>query len=212
MLIVGPSQCGKTRFIYKCLRNLESLFPESVPKLVTWCYSARQPIYDTIEQELPFVHFHEGLPTNDMVTNLDDSINSRQHKIIILDDLMSELAASPQIEKLFTIYVHHNNLTTWITLQNVFVQGKAMRNISLNCNYMCLFHAKRDGSQIRTLSRQIYPQSPMAMVEAHEDATRQRYGYLLVDISAPGSIDDSLRMRTNIFPGEDLVFYKIKSR
>ena len=45
-------------------------------------------------------------------------------------------------------------------------------------------------------------------MEAYEDATSEMYGYLIVDFDPKSSRD--LRMRTNIFPGEETICY-IKS-
>lgn len=38
------------------------------------------------------------------------------------------------------------------------------------------------------------------MIEAYNDAVKRTYGYLLVDLKP--NTDDSLRLRTNIFPDE----------
>ena len=44
-----------------------------------------------------------------------------------------------------------------------------------------------------------------ALVEAYEDATSCKYGYLVIDSTANG--DDAYRLRNNIFPGEDPLVY-----
>ena len=41
----------------------------------------------------------------------------------------------------------------------------------------------------------------MALVESYKDATKQAYGYLVLDLTAHG--DNTYRMRSRIFPGED---------
>ena len=41
----------------------------------------------------------------------------------------------------------------------------------------------------------------MALVEAYKDATKQQYRYLIIDLTTNG--DNTYRMRSKIFPGED---------
>ena len=59
----------------------------------------------------------------------------------------------------------------------------------------------RDGQQIVSLGKQLYPGKGMVLIEAYKDATKQKYGYLIIDMTANG--DDTYRMRSKIFPGED---------
>ena len=48
----------------------------------------------------------------------------------------------------------------------------------------------RDGQQLD-------PGNEKALVEAYQDATKQQYGYLIIDLTANG--DDLYCMRSNIF-------------
>ena len=59
----------------------------------------------------------------------------------------------------------------------------------------------RDGQQILSLGKQLFPGNGMALVEAYKDATREKYGYLILDLTANG--DDTYRMRSQVFPGEN---------
>lgn len=63
----------------------------------------------------------------------------------------------------------------------------------------------RDASQISMLSRQLYPGCSGLLLEAYRDATKEPFGYLVVDTSPRG--EDKYRLRTNIFPGEALIVY-----
>lgn len=75
--------------------------------------------------------------------------------------------------------------------------------MSLNSNYMVLFRNPRDATQISVLGSQMFPGRQKFLRSAFEDATSRPYGYLLLDLKA--ATPDALRVRTNVFPGEQPV-------
>ena len=84
-----------------------------------------------------------------------------------------------------------------------------MRLISINTQYHLLMKTFRDTSSIATLARQMFgPHQYKYMLDAYLDATKQNFGYLLVDLK-PNSPDE-IRLRTHIFPGENTICYVIK--
>ena len=97
--------------------------------------------------------------------------------------------------RLSVIYISHN----------CFQQGKCARTIALNTQVLVLFRNFRDGLQIINLGRQLYPGKGAVLTKAYNDATKEPYGYLIVDMSV--DTDDEFRLRTKIFPGEDPVIY-----
>ncbi len=52
--------------------------------------------------------------------------------LIVLDDLMEECKDNPEIDKIFTKALHHMNLSVIFLSQNLFLQGRQTRTISLN--------------------------------------------------------------------------------
>ena len=85
-------------------------------------------------------------------------------------------------------------------VQNLFDKGKEHRTVSLNSQYITLFRNPRDRLQISILARQMYPGNQKFMTESYYDATKEPYGYLLVDLR-PETPDD-FRLRSKIFPNE----------
>ncbi|GFV77970.1 uncharacterized protein F54H12.2 [Trichonephila clavipes] len=63
---------------------------------------------------------------------------------------------------------------------------------------------RRDQSQFTHLGRQLYPRKVKSFQECYADATSKPYGYLLIDLKP--ETDESLRVRTGMFPG-DLFMY-----
>ena len=174
------------------------------PIKILYCYGVYQDLYDVMEKEIPIIEFHEGLPSQEDITEL-----SGRHSVVVLDDLMSQVVNNKDAELLFTQGAHHKKMTVIFISQNLFSQGKCARTIALNTHYLVLFRNFRDSSQIVHLGQQLYPQKHWhGFVEAYGDATRHAYGYLLIDMS-PHSYADS-RLRTRIFPGENTVVYAVK--
>lgn len=203
-ILAGPSNCGKSYFIKQVLQNAE-LVLSVMPENIVWCYSCWQPMYKDLMSRYSFIHFHEGLPAT-----LDDNVLLPVNKInlLILDDLMESVSCSDEIQKAFTKYVHHRNLSIMYIVQNLFSHGKQSRTISLNAKYMVLFKNPRDKLQIEILARQMYPRNAKFFLEAFNDATLKPYGYLLVDLNA--TTPEAYRLRTGLFPPDFPAVYTQK--
>jgi hypothetical protein len=186
MMVAGPSQCGKTRFIMDLLKQRFEII-KPAPTRIIYCYSVWQNNYDDIKDFVPSIEFHQGLPSI-------SKINSADNNMIILDDLMSECVENKDILQLFTVGSHHNNISAIFLTQNIFCKGKHSRTINLNSHYLILFRNPRDPSQVWHLGRQLYPRNIKFFEEAYNDAVSQPYGYLVVDLKQDTS--DDMRLRT----------------
>ena len=194
-ILAGPSGCGKTEFALKLIDNADIMLTH-IPETITWCYGE----YQSWMMRYPEIHFIEGLPEE-----LD--VDKRKVNLLIIDDLMHE--TNEFVSKLFTKGSHHRNLSVILLSQNIFHQNKHSRSISLNTHYMVIFKNIRDASQISTLSRQMFPSNSSYLRESYRDAVSRNYGYLLIDLKP--DVDDLLRLRTDIFPGEiHYVYHKKK--
>lgn len=196
--ISGTTGSGKTTLLYNILRHRNDVFTTPASKIV-YCYSEWQDIFDEMEKNLP-VEFIEGLPT---IGDLEDMTKDRKHIVLILDDLMHDVARSKHIEDVFTRGSHHKNLTLIYLTQNLYCQGKNARTQSLNTHYLLLLRNPRDVSQIATLGRQTGLGS--ALVEAYKDSTSKPYGYLLLDLSPHSR--ETFQMQTDIIPGQEPIVY-----
>ena len=186
MLVSGSSNSGKSTFVLKLLKN-SKLMINPLPSRVIWHYSQWQAGYESLDG----VEFKLGAPSQ-------SDIETYSNSILILDDLMSEL--STLSSDLFTKHSHHLKISVVYILQNLFVQSKNQRSISLNSGYITLFKNPRDFSQAVFLARQVAPYNSKSVLEAYLDATRSPYSYLMFDFVQ--NTPDPLRLRTQIFPGE----------
>lgn len=205
IMITGSTGSGKTKWVQKFLENIDSMYLYDPPKDVLYCYGVDQPLYDEI-RNIPHLNvtFNEGVPA---IEDILDYSESNVHKLIILDDLAHHVIKSQDMQLLFTQYCHHKNLSCIFIQQNLFQQGKYSKTIAMNCGYIVLFDNVRDKMQIMCLARQIFPNKSKQFLGVFRDATKTPYGYLVIDFSP--NIDDRMRLRTNIFPGETHYGYEI---
>ena len=201
ILIVGPTQSGKTMLTCKLIQQSKQMFSNAPVKTV-YCYSAYQELFSQMENQIKNISFHEGLPTNE---DIDTWSEKKEHMMLILDDLLTSAVNSVDIMNLFTVKCHHQNITVLFLMQNLFPPGKCIRTISLNASYIICLRNHRDKHQLSVLGRQILPGQLKYFMDAYELATKRKYGYLLIDLSP--HTDKSYLLRTNIFSGEDNIIY-----
>lgn len=201
-VIAGPSQAGKSVFVKNLLRNLDQMVNVKFGKII-YCYGEWQPGFQ--EPLGVNIEYQEGLPNKS-----DYSQDVHISKLLILDDLMLE-AGNSVISDMFVRGSHHNNLSVIFITQNLFYQGKGLREINLNSSYLILFKNPRDKQQIMFLARQVYPQDTRFLQEAYLDATSNAHGYLVIDLKQQTS--DDYRFKTCIFPfDQEHYFYVPRKR
>ena len=174
---------------------LASRMIEPWPNNIIWIYSEWQSIYQKLVCMMDGIKFQKGKSPE-----LFSHIDPMKRNLLVIDDQMADLADYREMMDLFTKGSHHRNLSVIFIVQNLFQKGIVMRTLSLNTQYYIIFKSPRDKSQIRSLSSQMYPGLGNFLVESFEDATRDSYGYLLIDLR-PETPED-FRVRTQIFPNE----------
>lgn len=192
-IVAGPTSCGKTHFVGKLIQHSGEMI-RPPPDKIYWFYGEWQKDYAVLSAY--GVQFQEGLPKEDM-------LNPSLRNLVVIDDLLAE--TDSRVTKLFTKGSHHKNTSVVYISQNLFDKNKENRTISLNAHYMVLFKSPRDAMQVEHLARQMYPGHTKFMREAFADATSEPYSYLLIDLKP--QTPDHMRLRSNIFPGEQQVVY-----
>ena len=192
-IVSGPSGCGKSSLV-KAIIHHEVIEPR--PDKILWLYAEDQPLYQAIKN----VEFIQGIPYD-----LETRFQRRHNNVLVLDDLMTQCHSDQRLTRLFSVGSHHKNLSIIFIIHNLFHYGKEMRTVSLNSHYIILFKNPRDGLQISTLARQMYPGQSQFLVEAFQDATQEAYGYLIIDLKP--TTPDKLRIRTGILPSDRQLVY-----
>ena len=146
--VCGPTGCGKTLFVKRFLDYLPEVCDARFDRVLFY-YAEWQDAYrrDFKPNGAP-IEFREGLPQL-----ADYSSDNEKRKLLILDDLMRK-SSSDVILDLFTKDSHHKNVSVIFVTQNVFHEGKAQRDISLNTKYLVFFKNPRNRAKIQHLARQ----------------------------------------------------------
>ena len=152
--ISGQTGSGKTQWVYKFLTHINDMYSKDPPSKILYCYGIHQDLFEQMERYVPHFYSKQGLPT---VEELDEFTRDKQHKLIIIDDLMHEVMQNKDMELLFTQETRHKCVSVILITQNLYPGGKHARTIALNTWYMVLMKNLRDVSQVSILGRQLYP-------------------------------------------------------
>ena len=170
LLVVGPTQSGKTYFVQQILKHNRIVYEEQKSIRIFWYYNQWQECYEDLKTSLgKSIRFERGVP--ELSENLCE-INPRYNNIIILDYLMAETTDSPVVSRLFT-QDRHRNASVILLLQNMFPKGKYNTDISRNAQYLALFRSRSDRKQI--------DKNRVHFMNAYYKEAEKPFGYLLVD-------------------------------
>ena len=175
MLVVGPTQSGKTVFVEQMFEEPRFAFPTKRKGQILWFYNQWQPRYEAM-MDLG-VKFEEGLP--DWSESLQE-LDPKMHHILVFDDLMHQAVNSPLLSRLFT-QGRHRNASVILLMQNMFPKGKYNTDISRNAQYLVLFRSPSDRKQINTIAERIFAENRFKFMQIYSKATSVPYGYVLID-------------------------------
>jgi hypothetical protein len=82
--------------------------------------------------------------------------------------------------------------------------------MNLNTHYFVFFKNPRDDYEVSVLVKQTYPGRSKFVVEAYKDATKNPYGYLLIDLRL--ETDKSYRNTSATTTDSTFTFQQYKSR
>jgi len=173
LIVSGPSSCGKSTFVILC-----------------WSAGSN---FDTLRLKILCGVSENNVPNHlkseTFVKGISDYENHENIPTFIL-----------LVIQLFTKRSHHLNISLVLITQNLFHQDSSSRYIYLNSNYIVVFKNPRDRTQIVHLARQFYPENISSFHKTYLEVCKEPHTYLFLDLTQ--SIDDLLRFRTKIIPGE----------
>ena len=178
MLVVGPSQCGKTHFVEKVLTENCIQFPDNKPQQIIWLYNQWQQRYEHLQKRLgDKIVFEKGI--SDLKEDLSE-ISLNRHRILVFDDLMAQATDSPVLSRLFT-QGRHRNVSVILLQQNMFPKGKFNTDISRNAHYLTLFRSPSDRKQIDIIAERSFAKDRPNFMTVYGKVTAKPYGYVLID-------------------------------
>lgn len=187
VVISGPTGSGKTELLIDLIQNSDKVATPS-PSEIVYCYGVWQDKFSRIEDQ---VRLHNG-----MIDIENDIPKDGKNRWLIIDDLMGEQSGTKEMNSLYTKFSHHLNISVFFVVQNLFV--KENRTLSLNSHYFFIFKNPRDGTAITNLAKQAFPGKVKFVQEVYQDATKNPYSYLLMDLRQ--ETDERLRLVGNFFP------------
>ena len=200
IIVFGPSGSGKTTLIERLLLHSTEIFGHPF-----------QNIIYISGQAFPSIEYVNGVLIKKLSELNEDVIyelNVDHRNLLIFDDNIY-LTNDRLMSDIFTKLSHHKNLTVILLLQNLFPKTKFSRDISINSNYIILMANPRETTQIKRLSQQI--DGTNFIYECYKNETKNKpYSYLLLDFDQ--DTPEFLRIRSNIFPGDEMITYVKKEK
>lgn len=98
LCLVGPPCSGKSYLTRCILEQADKMFTLPCSK-VLYCYGEYLDSFESMKQTVPNLILHAGLPSSELIEELSES---REHYIIVLDDLQESLNRSKEAAMLFT--------------------------------------------------------------------------------------------------------------
>jgi hypothetical protein len=169
---------------------------------VLYAYSEWQDKFDQMQETIPNIEFHQGLPSASFI---DDWGSDGEVQILVLDDLMTQVCCSAEMVQLYTVKCHHSRIVTMTLQHSLYPPGKHSRTLSLNVNYFILFRNQRDLLQIQYFTKQCFPTNLKYFTDSYMAATSEPYGFLVVDLD-PRSLK-KYQLRSHILKGQTQVIY-----
>lgn len=202
VVVSGPSQVGKTTYVHMLIRN-EGLITPS-PTRIVYMYGEMQPMIRNLQDNPPkntrveIVQGWQPTVVNDM--------NAEDNNLLVLDDVMTDCRDEVSLSNLFTRGGHHRNISVVFLAQNYFFAGKSAVDIRRNTHYLIMFACKQDKKQVALFGQRILPGYNRAFLDAYDDATSQKHGHLLVDMTT--SCPTRFMLRSNTLDTFPRVSYK----
>ena len=123
MVLSGPTSTGKTHFIFRILEQKNDFIQPCVDQVI-YLYGEWQPCFSKIKEKVTF-------STDLKILN----IHPKKSTLIIIDDLLSKLSGSNDLQELFTQRSHHRGISVILVSQNIFSIGHIFKTIKLNTTH-----------------------------------------------------------------------------
>ncbi len=206
ILITGSSQSGKTYLLRDILLNYHSLF-QTTPTICIFLYTHWQGVYDNIKEKWGNkILFTQRIPKEEEVEQV---MTNHKHGVFVADDKGEYIEKVPFFRNLLSRLGHHCRMTSFCLLQDANLSSRASSLLKKNFHVTIVMRSPRERSFVRALGMQTGDYQ--CVMEAYDDAVKERYGYLCIDLHP--AANPEFKYRTNLIPtaNSHCVIYKPKS-
>lgn len=178
-VLCGPSNCGKSDFIFKLLINWPELSHHPLD-LIIYCYKTWSPNFDVLSDYFGVgkIFFFRNIPLH-LVDKLLDCTRSC-HRMLIWDDLEQEVLRNDYGD--YFLNNRHRNLTLALITHNLYFDRK-MRTISLNMQYLVQFRNPRNVQSLQHLAMEMFGKDAWRrLIKIYKKATKDKpCSYIVLD-------------------------------
>lgn len=202
MTISGPSQCGKSEFVFNIIKFRGDVVTADFKRII-YCQSNTYSVkniefFDRLRREFEPLEILQGLPDiNELQLTYND-----EPALLIVDDLMNDVLNSKKMVEIATIHAHNFNLSVIFILQNFYASGRFSTTLQRNSQYKVLFYNGADLQELRHLSSQMSSSPkflPLCFDYLMDHFPESKSFYLLID-AHNRSIVKKFWCRSHIFP------------
>lgn len=196
MLVVGPSQIGKTTWLLKAISS-DMIKPPH--QEIYYFYTEYNKAFDNY----PSINFIEGFDPSFISKEF---LNGREDKsvCIVLDDFQDSPIAKDILSSLFLRIIHHRGVSCVATLQTAFPRQLNGPELSRNCTYKCIFKNASERSETILLGCRMFPGQSKFWSEV-VDACHGSNSYIFLDLHR--NCPDRFRVRSGVLPTEEMTIF-----
>jgi ABC-type dipeptide/oligopeptide/nickel transport system ATPase component len=175
MVIAGSSGSGKTNTFL----NLLKIMPDTFENIWIVTKNKDEPIYNWLDDKLG----KEGLKIQEIdkdgLPDLD-KLDKTQNNLIVMDDLVGEKNQKPMEQ--FFIRARKKNCSLIYITQSYYQVPKMIRN---NLTYLIIKQISSMKNLLMISREYDIGISKEALIEMYNYATKEKMGFLMVDLEAP---------------------------
>lgn len=189
-VVSAVSSGGKSTFIVDFLLSSDKIVDKKFSKIIV-VSSHFQKSFEQLRRKFDLVYAD---------TLQEAETHFQPECCLVVDDRLDEINSPGEsnrfISELFCRRCHHESINVIVAVQVLFPQY--MRTIFNNATYLVIGKWIKNKSSITTFAKQFSPLNYKYFLEAYTNATRNPYGFLVIDLHM--LTNDRFRLRNGFNP------------
>ena len=221
-ILVGPSQCGKSKYMMDMVRYKDQVFAQPYTKFI-FCSpnfesALTSPQDEAYKQEMIALAepaemlFYDHVITEEELG--DESAQGRERILVFIDDFSDQVFSQKVTTQLFTRLSSHQQIDTVIGLHHGITSKQAGGNNSgmiwNSANVIILFRSLANRASIGFLSTKIFPYANNHLEKCLNQATQLlgNYAKIVIFANLDNDLNQNFSVRTNVVSDGNLILFK----